>query len=140
MYIGDKFDAMPMATPPTIRHHTNAEKVCANPVASEDTTNNKAENRAVLPVAGCAAGVAAGFEETILHAAGLIGGAESRDHAVVPSLMPADAGDFIALPVVVGEVDAQLADRVLQQAQGLLVVVALVAGNARFRVGAGTRR
>ena len=43
MYIGDKFEAMPMAMPPTIRHHTNAENVCASPVASDDTTNNNAE-------------------------------------------------------------------------------------------------
>jgi hypothetical protein len=36
MYTGDKPDVSPIATPPAIRHATNAEKVVAKPMQSED--------------------------------------------------------------------------------------------------------
>ena len=42
MYIGDRFDAMPMATPPTIRHVTNAGNEPAQPVSTDDTANSSA--------------------------------------------------------------------------------------------------
>ena len=43
IYIGDKFDASPMAAPPTMRQATNGEKRLASPVASDDTVNSTAD-------------------------------------------------------------------------------------------------
>ena len=42
MYIGDTFDAMPMATPPRIRQTTNHGNVDAQPVSTEETANRNA--------------------------------------------------------------------------------------------------
>src|SRR5512137_370974 len=43
MYMGDRFDAMPMATPPAIRHVTNAAKDAAHPVRTEDAAKSSAD-------------------------------------------------------------------------------------------------
>ena len=42
IYIGERFDARPMATPPSIRHATNTVKVCASAMPMEVTANNSA--------------------------------------------------------------------------------------------------
>ncbi len=36
MYIGDRFDAMPIATPPAMRHATKAVNEPAHPVSTDD--------------------------------------------------------------------------------------------------------
>ena len=43
MYTGETLDAIPMATPPVIRHMTNAVNVEAHPVSTEETANSTAE-------------------------------------------------------------------------------------------------
>ena len=43
MYIGERFEAMPMATPPAIRQTTNQRKVDAHPVRTDETANSSAE-------------------------------------------------------------------------------------------------
>jgi hypothetical protein len=42
MYIGDRFDAMPMATPPAIRQMTNATNEPAHPVSTDETAKRSA--------------------------------------------------------------------------------------------------
>ena len=42
IYIGERFEANPMATPPAIRHRLNANKVAAMPVPTDDTANTTA--------------------------------------------------------------------------------------------------
>ena len=42
MYIGDRFDAMPIATPPAIRHVTNAGNDPAQPVSTDDPAKSSA--------------------------------------------------------------------------------------------------
>ena len=43
MYIGERFDAIPMATPPRMRHTTNQVKLGAQPVRADETANKAAE-------------------------------------------------------------------------------------------------
>src|SRR4030042_1729007 len=42
IYIGDRLEARPMATPPRIRNETNQLKLDAQPVRTEDTANSRA--------------------------------------------------------------------------------------------------
>ena len=42
MYIGERLEAMPMATPPTIRQSTKAANVYAQPVRIDETANRRA--------------------------------------------------------------------------------------------------
>ena len=42
MYIGDRFDAMPIATPPAIRQVTKAANEPAQPVSTDDAANSSA--------------------------------------------------------------------------------------------------
>jgi hypothetical protein len=43
MYIGERFDAIPIATPPRIRQTTNQSSVVAHPVRMDDMAKIKAE-------------------------------------------------------------------------------------------------
>src|ERR1035441_8491868 len=43
IYMGDRFDARPMAAPPAIRQRINTAKDPASPVATEDTANSRAD-------------------------------------------------------------------------------------------------
>ncbi|MBP1636267.1 MAG: hypothetical protein H6Q10_2841 [Acidobacteria bacterium] len=43
MYIGDRFDAMPMAAPPAMRHATNAPNEPAHPVSTDEPAKSSAE-------------------------------------------------------------------------------------------------
>ena len=45
MYIGDRFDAIPMATPPAIRQTTNTAKEPAHPVSTDETAKRSAAAR-----------------------------------------------------------------------------------------------
>ena len=42
IYSGETFEAMPMATPPVIRHATNQKNVGAQPVSVDETANTNA--------------------------------------------------------------------------------------------------
>ena len=42
MYIGERLEAMPIATPPTIRHVTKAGNEPAQPVSTDDPANSSA--------------------------------------------------------------------------------------------------
>jgi hypothetical protein len=42
MYMGERPDAMPIASPPRMRQNTKASKTCADPVPIDDTTNTDA--------------------------------------------------------------------------------------------------
>ena len=48
MYIGDRFDAMPMATPPAIRQTTNAANEPAHPVSTDEAAKRRAAARRSL--------------------------------------------------------------------------------------------
>ena len=45
MYVGDTFEAMPIATPPIMRKTTNVVKPFAQPVRTEDSAKSTAERR-----------------------------------------------------------------------------------------------
>ena len=44
MYIGERFEARPMAAPPAIRQSTNTAKEPAKPVATDDTAKSSADS------------------------------------------------------------------------------------------------
>ena len=42
MYMGERFEAMPIATPPKMRNTTNQAKAGAQPVSTDETANSRA--------------------------------------------------------------------------------------------------